>query len=177
MTKDEKIDKLLKVYCDCIAISRGSAYVVAFGEWGNLPTEEMHKKAKDQAIITEAMIHLGLISASDSNGVNCQATIYGREIQEKGGWLNELILKSNIDKNEQAKNNLELENLKLQNDSLKNEILDRKNKEEIARLTIENLKLQNRNNRIWFFAIGGLLTYLISNWKEILGLLGLLKSE
>jgi hypothetical protein len=177
MTKDEKINKLLEVYCDHISIPCGEAYAVAFGTLDNLPTEELRAKLKDQTILTDTMAHLGLITTNDSYRVSYQATPYGREIQENGGWINQLDLKSKQDNAERTKNNLEYENLKLQNDSLKNELKDRKNIEEINKLTIENLKLQNRNNRIWFFAIGSVLTYLISNWREILTFFDLIKSE
>ncbi len=173
MTKDEKINALLGVYCNHVSIPLGEAYVVAFGEWNNLPTEEMHVKAKEQTILTEAMQHLGLITTNDPYRINYQATPYGRDIQDNGGWLEQLKLKSIQDSNESKKVSLEFENLKLQNDSLQNELRDRKNKEEIDRLTIKNLKLQNRNNRVWFLVIGAALSYLLSNWRDTLSLIGI----
>jgi hypothetical protein len=183
MTKDEKINKLLEVYCNHISIPRGEAYAVAFGTLDGSSslhdfwTENLNANQSELVILTDRMAHLELVTTNDASGVRYSATPYGREIQENGGWLKHLELKSKRDNADQTKENLEDENLKLQNDSLRNELTTRESKEEIDKLTIKNLKLQNRNNRIWFTLIGSVLTFLISNWKEILTFFGLSKSS
>ncbi len=68
---------------------------------------------------------------------------------------------------------LENENLKLQNEQFhyQNKIRDKEN--EIRDLNIKNLRLQNKQlkNKIIYAILGGAVTFILSNWKDILVML------
>lgn len=77
------------------------------------------------------------------------------------------------------KSQIEDENLRLQNEQLRYQNQIHSKEIEIRELTSENLRLQNRQlkNKILYAIIGGVIGFLLSNWKEILSILKIIDSQ